>query len=181
MRLAGVAAIFLLIACAVGCANSARPNHSATTRVIADPLFSPQYIESIDASAMPPIGWQAEMLKSSATHTHQVWLSPTGRTAYGVIHFNLPLPVGHDLALWGFLQNMKKAEGEAKLIEKRWDDQLGGLRFVAAGGLYRVRTNLFVRGLQGWAVYAGTLQDQPIEADMLELAERAREATHISH
>jgi hypothetical protein len=47
--------------------------------------------------------------------------------------------------------------------------------------LYKVRTNLFVRGLSGWAIYAGTLRAQPIEADELALAEQARERTIIDH
>ena len=56
------------------------------------------------------------------------WLSPSGRTAYGVIYFSLPLPVGHDLTLWGFLDEMRHSEGEATLVSKQWDENLRGLR-----------------------------------------------------
>ena len=48
-----------------------------------------------------PDGWTAEPLKKSGRHSHQIWLSPTGETAYGVIHFSLPLPVGPEL---GFVE-----------------------------------------------------------------------------
>ena len=70
-----------------------------------------QYVESVDAMAAIPVGWHPDPLKKSEAHTHQVWISPSGHCAYGIIHFNLPLPVGHELALLGFLQNMKKTEG----------------------------------------------------------------------
>jgi hypothetical protein len=128
---------------------------------------------------IPPLHWKPDPLKQSSTHTHEVWLSPTGRTAYGVIYFHLPLPVGHDLALWGFLNQMRASEGEATLIEKKWDPNLGALRFVAEGGQYTVRTNLFVHGFSGWAVYAGTLRAYPVDQAELELAERAREDTAV--
>jgi len=110
-------------------------------------------------------------------HKHGVWISPSGRTAYGVIYFSLPLPVGHDLVLWGFLNEMRKTEGEATLLSKEWDDKLPGLRFVAQGGRYVVRTNLSVHGFHGWACYAGTLRNDPIVPEELAEAEYARDAT----
>jgi len=133
----------------------------------------------LQAICVPPLGWKPDPLKRSSTHVHEVWISPSGRTAYGVIHFELPLPVGHDLALWGFLNQMRASEGEANLLEKKWDANLGGLRFVAEGGQYIVRTNLFVHGFSGWAIYAGTLRAFPINQAELELAERAREDTVV--
>ena len=47
----------------------------------------------------------AQPLKQSDRHTHEVWLSPTGKTAYGVIHFKLPLPVGVNLVYWEFCED----------------------------------------------------------------------------
>ena len=114
-------------------------------------------------------------------HAHQTWISPSGHTAYGIIRFKLPLPVGHELALFGFLQNMKAREGEASLISKQWDPRIDGMRFVAEGGLYKVRTNLFVHGLVGWATYAGTLRAYPVDEAELALAEQARERTIVNH
>jgi hypothetical protein len=125
----------------------------------------------------PPPGWLPDPLKSSSSHKHVVWLSPSRRTAYGVIYFSLPLPVGHEVALWGFLQEMRRTEGQATLVEKRWDDRLPGIRFVARGGQHVVRVNLVVRGFHGWACYAGTLRGDEIVPDELELAEDAREQT----
>ena len=171
-------AAFLFLCLIGGCAQQSR---SASTQPIADAGFVRQYVESVAARAVVPAGWHADPLKSSATHKHQVWISPSGHTAYGIIHFMLPLPVGHELALLGFLQNMKRTEGEATLISKTWDPNLYALRFVVVGGLYTVRTNLFVRGLEGWAIYAGTLRKEKIESDELAQAERAREFTRIGH
>jgi hypothetical protein len=96
-----------------------------------------------------------------------------------VIFIHLPLPVGQDLALWGFLREMRRSEGEANLISKQWDPNLSATRFVAEGGLYRVRVNLFVDGWSAWAVYAGTLRAEPIAGNELDLAERAREYTGV--
>jgi hypothetical protein len=133
----------------------------------------------VQADVVPPLGWSAEPLKSTDKHKHQVWLSPSKNTAYGVIYFTLPWPVGPDLALWGFLQQMKSSEGDATLISKRWDDNLGGFRFVADGGIYRVRTNLIVDGFHGWAIYAGTLRGKPVQEAELKMAEQARERTRV--
>ena len=78
-----------------------------------------------------------------------------------------------------FLNQMRASEGEATLLEKRWDPNLNALRFVAEGGQYIVRTNLFVHGFSGWAVYAGTLRAYPVDQAELELAEQAREDTVV--
>ena len=71
---------------------------------------------------------------------------------------------------------MRKTEGEATLLSKRWDSDLHALRFTATGGPHTIRSSLFVRGFDGWAIYAGTLKNETIEPAELELAERAREA-----
>jgi len=160
----------------VGCATHApRPTTRPTPPFSSDRIYWPAVLARVD----PPPGWRADAVKASAQHAHQVWVSPTGDTAYGVIHFTLPLPVGHEWSLVGFLQNMKKSEGEATLVGKKWDADLPGLRFVADGGLYRVRTNLQVRGMQGWATYAGTLRAKPINEAELQQAESAREGTVV--
>jgi len=144
-----------------------------------DRLDAPTHLPELRATVTPPTGWTRQQLSGGVRHTHQVWQSPTGSTAYGVIHFKLPFPVGHELLLWAFMNEMRRDQGEARLLEKRWDANLGGIRFVTEGGLYRVRTNLMVRGFDGWAVYAGTLRAAPILSDELALAERAREYTEV--
>jgi hypothetical protein len=131
---------------------------------------------NVHARVAPPAGWKAEPLKESDKHTHQVWISPSGRTAYGVISFSLPWPVSAEFLLPFYLKQMEKSEGEAILLERLDDPNLPGVRFVAEGGMY---TNLITRGWRGWAIYAGTLRKEPIMPDELELAERARETTRI--
>jgi hypothetical protein len=127
----------------------------------------------------PPVGWKPDPLKVTDKSRHRVWISPSGSTAYGVIYFNLPLPVGADLALWGFLDQMKKTTGEAILVSKMPDEKLPGDRFVADGGHYRIRCNLLTRGFHGWAVYAGSLRARPVNQQELQVAEQAREQTRI--
>jgi hypothetical protein len=177
----GLIAVTLVFITA-GCRTS--PRHAAPLPMPSglptdDGLDSATYADALAATVSPPEGWKPDVLKESGRHKHRVWLSPTGRTAYGVIHFSLPLPVGHDPVLWYFLREMKRSEGEAELLSKQWDPNLRAVRFVAQGGLYTIRTNLLVRGFNGWAVYAGTLTSDPIAIDELELAERAREHTIV--
>lgn len=163
---------------AVGCASSHRAASVATSDHSTQ-LSSSTLNRDVDALVSPPLGWTPEPLKRSPRHTHQIWLAPSGATAYGVIRFSLPFPVGADLVLWGFLKEMKRTQGEAILISKQWDTNLKMLRFVADGGVYRVRVNLIVDGWRAWAVYAGTRRDRAISQEELELAEIARDHTIV--
>jgi len=138
-----------------------------------------QWVESVAAMCYPPAGWTAEPLKSSSRHSHQVWVSPTRSTAYGVIHFSLPFPMTDDLVLWGFMREMKRSEGAAELVSREAAPDLPGLRFIAKGGLYYVRVNLMSKGWEGWAVYAGTKVDRPIDPAEVSSAQIARDNTAV--
>jgi hypothetical protein len=140
-------------------------------------LSQPQANLDVLAQCDPPTGWIAQPLRRSDHHTHQIWQSPSGKTAYGVMHFKLPVPVGVGLAHWGFLREMKKKEGEAIELSEREDPSLPGLRFVCEGGRYKMRVNMTVNGFEGWAAYAGTLRAEPEVPEELQLAEAARENT----
>jgi hypothetical protein len=178
--------ILSLVLVGVGCAS--RPASSASshglepitpaeTAAFREQLSAPMEMVELDARVVPPIDWTREPFKQSDRHNHLVWVSPTGGAAYGVIHFTLPLPVGEELALRGFLAEMKKSEGEATLLSKNRDgDQI---RFVAEGGKYRIRGILRTRGFRGWAVYAGTLRSASPAVDELALAVQARENTAL--
>jgi hypothetical protein len=151
-----------------------------TPAPIFDALSTPEPFPPVEAVVAPPVGWRPDPLKASDKHNHQVWISPSGNTAYGIIRFKLPWPVGPELALrHGFLPEMKRTEGEARLLSSERDPELPGVRFVAEGGLYRLHTNLITRGWRGWAVYAGTLRSAEIAEDELALAELAREHTTV--
>src|SRR5258707_193625 len=66
------------------------PTYQPSTQPLsANGLTDPVPVTSVDAVVAPPVGWKPDELKSSEQHTHQVWLSPTGKTAYGIIHFGL--------------------------------------------------------------------------------------------
>ncbi len=152
-----------------GCANKPDPIS----------LGDPDYRADLEASVAVPAGWTAQPTDRGSNYVTQVWISPTGDTALGVIRFALPLPVGHEWALWGFLQNMKKSEGRADLIERNWDESAQALRFVAQGGRYRVRAKLMVEGVRGWSVFAGTLTEREVNDVELQIAERARESVRV--
>jgi len=70
---------------------------------------------------------------------------------------------------------MKKAEGEATVLDQQWDGKSRSLRFVVQGGKYKLRSVMQVRGLSGWTYYAGTLKDRPEDVAELIVAEQARE------
>ena len=175
-----VSCLFLLAPVGCHCRSAPQPITSPGSLAL-EGLSTPVVNEVLKAEVAPPIGWKPEPLKSSPTHRHQVWLSPTGDTAYGVIYFDLPLPIGVDLALWGFLTEMKKTEGEANLLFRRNDLALPGLRFVAEGGLYTIRCTLRVDGFHGWVVYAGTLRSRPVNSAELKKAELARDQTRTGN
>jgi hypothetical protein len=164
----------------VGCRSDRCPDINVIIENAADLALNPARAdEDVQAMVDPPVGWRAEALKVSARHRHQVWVSPTGATAYGVIYLNLPFPVGADLTLWGFLQQMQKTDGRADLISEESDDRLPGIRFVAVGERYTIRTNLTVSGFHAWAVYAGSRNDRAVNEDELAVAVRAREGTRL--
>lgn len=136
-----------------------------------------QIVASVSARCFPPPNWSPDPLKSGANHTHQVWISPSGHTAYGVMHFNLPIPVTRDIVLFVFLQEMRMREGESRLLGKQPEPNL--TRFVARGGRYTVHAELVVRGLEGWIAYAGTRTDESVLSAELVLAEEARDRTRF--
>ncbi|MCS7034024.1 MAG: hypothetical protein NZ561_08520 [Phycisphaerae bacterium] len=138
----------------------------------------PAYHAPLNARVSPPSGWLEQEKPSDRPNVrHVVWISPSGRTAFGVLRFRLPLPLPHEPLLWVFLHEMKRNEGEATILSKAWDRALPGLRFEVEGGKYRLRTSFRIRGLEGWMVYAGTLRNQPVDSTELHQAESAREAT----
>lgn len=126
-----------------------------------------------------PMGWREDPRRIDTRHAHLVWISPTGDSAYGVILMHLPLPVGPDLVLWGFLNQLRKTDQEGTLVSKELAPDLPGLRFVADSRLYRLRVNLTVHGWQAWAVYAGSLRSRAENVAELDIACRARDHTKV--
>jgi hypothetical protein len=171
-------ALFFALLVSVGC-QSRFARIQTTPPPVYEGISKSEHREDLSAMVTPPVGWVAEPIKESSKHVHQIWLSPSKNTAYGIIYFDLPWPVGQDLVLTGFLAQMRKTEGRADLLEKSKDPNLPGLRFVAEGGLYRVRTNLIVDGRRAWAIYAGTVLEHDVEENELEMAELARESTRV--
>ncbi len=176
MRGAGLLSVAMAAGC---CAAPPRPAFVPATRPASAGLPPATADPLLHAAVAPPLAWRPDPPKVSDNHRHQVWISPGKATAYGVITFEMPLPAGPTLALWGVLRRMRQVEGEATVLERHDDPKLPGIRFVVDGGPYRVRGNLVADGLRGWVVYAGTLRSKPTNAEELKLAEQAREATRV--
>ncbi len=176
----GFAALTLCV-CLTGCHHALPTTQQTLTTQAAEQLIP---LKTVDATVTPPAGWAPEPLKQDEKHRHQIWLSPSGHTAYGVIYMSLPLPAaiipgGAETVLEeGFLPNMKKTEGKADLVGEVTDDpKRGGIRFVAEGGFYLVRAFMVLEGMHAWAVYAGTERSAPVNVEELKLAEQARDRT----
>jgi len=153
-----------------GCASK---THHATTTATA--IRS----DLLDALIDPPAGWTVQRADDTNRYVQRVWVSPTGRTSYGVVRFTLPLPVGNEIALNGFIAQMRQSEGEARLISQARDTAQDRLNFTAEGGRYRLDGIIVTRGFHGWVVYAGVLRNVPRAVDELELAVQARENTRL--
>src|SRR4051812_17675716 len=140
---------------AFGCAHT-EPVHHATPAAPSVPI----QLDELDAVVDPPSGWTLQRADDTARYIQRVWVSPTGYTSYGVVRFTLPLPVGEDIALAGFLSQMRQDEGEARLLSKGRDSTAQDrLRFVAEGGRYHVDGTILTRGFHGWVIYSGRLRN----------------------
>jgi hypothetical protein len=128
------------------------------------------------AEIEPPPDWRYELTSVSDRHEHVTWISPGGNTAVGMIYFRMPFPVGHELAFkYGFLAEMRRKEGVANVLEKHWDEEIQGLRFVVESTFFHTEAKFFVRGSEGWAIYAGTRLSDPVNEAEFETAKRVRE------
>lgn len=170
---------FLLIA---GCGSTTppMPTSQSIRQAATSGLQPPVADDRLKAIVVPPIGWKPEPAKVSPKHRHQIWISPGGTTAYGVIYFSLPIPVGSNWALDGFLRQMRNTEGTANLINRQDDDRLPGIRFVADGAFYTVHGNLTAAGFHAWVVYAASVRAKPVNSAELKTAEFAREQTRVN-
>src|SRR4051794_2613166 len=124
-------------AVAAGCSAKAAPRMPAAMErrfATTQGLTARVVLRAVEAQVDPPEGWKAQPLRSSARHTHQIWLSPSGSTAYGIIRFDLPLPVGPDIVLWYFMREMRHSHPDAVVIDKRVDPVFDGIYFIADGG-----------------------------------------------
>src|SRR6266576_2283693 len=74
----------VLIAALLLCGN-AGCHHYYRPRAIQPPMTGLRPAtpnDDVQAMVTPPIGWTPQPLKFSDRHTHQIWLSPTGDTAF---------------------------------------------------------------------------------------------------
>lgn len=141
-RLSAAVALMMMVTALTGGCGSARPERVGTvsdsrtsvaglpstrpTTVGADGLDRPVLVESIEALVPTPTGWIAQPLKQGSNHKHQIWISPSDHTAFGVLFVSLPfpaalVPLGYrvDRVLDGFLGEMKKREGRRSYRTQR--------------------------------------------------------------
>lgn len=161
------------LALSTGCAS--RPTAAASTQPATAPA-NLRTFNTFSATIDVPEGWRYELTSSSDRHEHVTWISPNENTAVGILFFKLPFPVGHELAFkYGFIAEMKRKEGVADVLEKHWDPEIQGLRFTVRSRYFHVEAKFFVRGLRGWAFYAGTRLNNPVDPAELETARTVRE------
>ena len=151
-----------------------------------DDLSPLVYVDDVDARCSIPVDWIAQPLKRGANNKHQIWLSPTRHTAFGVLAASLPFPAAllpistrRNATLEGFLREMKRKEGRSELLESHEDPLLPGVRFIAEGGQYKVSASLIVHGSKAWFIYVGTQRDLTVVPEEVRAGEHAREATKV--
>jgi hypothetical protein len=162
-----------------GCSHDHASPHPRPVAPAESQLSKPVAMRELDAEVVAPSGWCVQATGSDSEHTHATWSSPTGDTIYGVVWIHLPLPVGPNLVLWGFLQHLRQVDKVGNLVSKEDASDLPGVRCVADGSHYRLHVNLIVRGWQAWAIFAGTMQSRPVNLPELELAKRACDCTRV--
>lgn len=163
-----------------GCAKKyKRPPKPVAVANADEPVPTTQPIREFGqffAEIEPPAGWRYELTSESDRHEHVTWISPGNNTACGIVYFRMPFPVGHELAFkYGFLAEMRRKEGKAEVLAKRWDPEIEGLRFTVESKFFHVEAKFFVRGMEGWAIYAGQRLGYPVNEEEFEIARRVRE------
>lgn len=165
----------ILLVMLTGCRSDGPAPFAAASEVAAGPLVDAEYDADLRARCRPPREWQPKPLERLPRSVQRVWVSPTGRTAYGVIHIRLPLPLGPDLVLWRFLAEMREVEGEGRLLSR--ERRGGDVHFVAESTKYRLSARLHTAGRSAWVIYASVLRDQPVDQAEFPVAQAASEST----
>lgn len=178
--------VFLaLVIASSGCAKKykrpPRTPGTATAASATSPATRPVLeFEKFFAEIDPPADWRYEVTSLSDRHEHVTWIGPGNNTACGILYFRLPWPVGTELAFrYGFLEEMRRKEGVATVLFKQWDDEKECLRFTVDSKQFHTEGNFFVRGWEGWMIYAGTRLGEPVNEAEFETARRVREAAEF--
>jgi len=185
VRTAAVGALLVGLAGLAGGGCAGPVDQTAQMFRSVDGLSEPRYNADLRAVIIPPDGWTHEVKPPSKDNHHELWISPDKSTAYGIVRMELPfyaLPVGERTLLdKGVLDRARQTEGQVELDGPVVDDpKADGIRFVMNGKFFRTRAVLMKRGLTAWMVYAGTVQDKPLNEAALKPAELARDRTAVN-
>jgi hypothetical protein len=126
---------------------------------------------------LPPEGWEADPLKRDDKSVRALWVSPTKATAYGVVSFDLPLPLGPGWTLPGFIAETQRVVGPTRLVSSSKDENSGGVQFAADLPLYKLEGVLWTRGFTGWVTYVSTEKSVPLQEAEYKAATTARDET----
>lgn len=133
-----------------------------------------EHFEIVKAQAAPPAAWRQLEPKRRALYTDQQWRSPSGRTAVGVAHVRMPLPLNSRALLW-FAKGQYTKQGDDGRLIGQWVDDLGRSWFEAANNKYHVRGFIVTDGFEAWIVYTGRKTTEPTDMSEIALGARALE------
>lgn len=164
----------MLVGCQVGGLPSKAAMVEHREKIDDTGLSEPMPVQDLKASASLPNGWTALRLQKAALYSHQQWRSPSKRTAVGVTHVKMPLPLSTKALVWMAMGEATKRVNDGKII-RRWNDALGREWFEAENEKYRMTGYVMTRGFDAWINYFGYRTTEPQEPAEIELATKALE------
>jgi len=171
---AALTAIFLL-AIVAGCQMSTVPAaRLVAQRQLVDErgLCGPMAVPDVSVTASLPLGWIELKTQKTLLYTHQQWRSPTKRTAVGVTHARLLMPVGMPVIEWMVMGEVNKRSKDGKVI-RDWRDDLGRHWFEVENTDFHITGYLMIRGCDVWVNYWGYRAREPIEPADIKLASQS--------
>lgn len=173
------ALLMSLAAGGVGC-QTAQPvsmnrliNHQAM--IDFSGLASLKHCDTVKAEVAPPTSWKELVPKKTSIYTDMQWRAPSGNTAVGVAHVNMPLPFDAGAVVWFAKHRYAKQSEDGRLLGQ-WVDALGRSWFEAENHKYHVRGFVVTKGFEAWICYSGFKTQEPIDTSELALAARSLES-----
>ncbi|HEX2971245.1 MAG TPA: hypothetical protein VHP11_02860 [Tepidisphaeraceae bacterium] len=173
-RFATRIAIFSLVVSSLvaGCQLTTVPQQAMVEhhqQINASDLDLPIEIQPLKAHVALPAGWFPLGLQKATLYSHCQWRSPTKRTAVGITHVPMLLPLSTKALVWMAMGEITKRVNDGKII-RQWTDEVGRQWFEAENSKYHLTGYVMTRGFDAWINYSGYRVGEPKEESEVALA-----------